>query len=924
MFQYPVGRIVESERIAGFLRAVESWPAALVLDGEAGIGKSTVWEAGLQRAREAGMQVLSARAWGAESVRAWATVAELLADVPPDIVADLPEVQRGAVTGLLMRDRLDEPADHAPVANSQVLAAAMLSIIDALEQSAPVLIAIDDLQWLDPSSQAVIGFVARRVRRRTALLLTHRTDADAGHASTAWLHLDSVNGIQRMQIHPLTLGGLHEVIAQRLGRSFPRPTVVRIADVSGGNPFYALELARALGNRPLRSDTELPTSLADLVRLRVGALSDEVRAVLLATAATSDPTVEMISAAMGASVERTVELLESSEGAGVVTVTGNKVRFNHPLLARGVYTDADPQQRRQVHQSLADLVAEPELRARHLALAATTADPVTLAALDEAAAVARHRGAPAEAAELLELAIGLGADTAERRIQAADNHIRAGDTGTASSILAPAIERSAPGVTRSVAFLLRSAVLIHTQGYLRGIDDLQSALADASGDAMLTAFVRTMLAFAQVRADLYDEATANAREALAQAERLGVDQLISSALAVNAWIDCLCGRDYDRAAMRRALDLEAVELDAPVTLSASAIHAVLLVWTGEVEAATVQLQAVRDRLLDRGADTEMLWVSLNAVMLGILRGDYTAAAADARDTVERAERLGGAHVMSIALTMRGAVAAYTGDDHSARTDLRTALELANSCRSPYADLASALLAFLEVSVGAYEAALAALEPMLRVFDTVPGAEFATKGYLPDAVEALVALGRLEQAEQLAAAMEDTGRRLHRPWQLAVGARCRSMVLLAAGKVAEAEAAAAEAMRHHQSLAMPFERARTQLVCAQIQRRRRRRRAAEAQFAEALTTFEQLGAVLWARRAEAGAGPVGVDADAGRALTGTERRIAELAASGLTNREMAAELYVSPKTVEAHLTQVYRKLGIRSRAELGRVMGRSVR
>ena len=115
MFQYPVGRIVESERIAGFLRAVESWPAALVLDGEAGIGKSTVWEAGLQRAREAGMHVLSARAWGAESVRAWATIAELLADVTPDIVADLPEVQRGAVTGLLMRDRLDEPSDQAPV-----------------------------------------------------------------------------------------------------------------------------------------------------------------------------------------------------------------------------------------------------------------------------------------------------------------------------------------------------------------------------------------------------------------------------------------------------------------------------------------------------------------------------------------------------------------------------------------------------------------------------------------------------------------------------------------------------------------------------------------------------------------------------------------------------------------------------------------
>ena len=918
----PVGRVVESERIAGFLDQVDAWPAAFVIDGEAGIGKSTVWSAGLQRARAAGMHVLAARVWEGESVRAWATVADLLTDVAPAVVAGLPAVQRHAVAALLTPERLDGPRDPAPVANSQVLAAAMLSVIDALERSAPVLIGIDDVQWLEPSSQAVIAFVARRLRRRSALLLTSRSDGDTGGTSTAWLHLDNVHGVQRMPLRPLTVGGLHEVIAQRVGRSFPRPTMVRIADVSGGNPFYAIELARALGDAPLRRDTELPTSLAELVHLRVGALDEQVREVLLVAASISDPTVELISAAVGVSVGRTVELLENSESAGVISVVGNKVRFNHPLLARGVYTDADPQLRRRVHRRLADLVAEPELRARHLALAATTADPVTLAALDQAAAAARHRGAPAEAAELLELAIGLGGDTAERRIQAADNHIRAGDTGTAVTMLGPAIERTAPGVTRALAYLLRSGVLIHSQGYLRGIEDLQHALADASGDAMLTAFVRTMLAFAQVRADRYGEATANARAALAEAERLGSDQLLSSALAVNAWIDCLCGRDFDRAAMQRALALEAVHLDAPVTLSASAINAVLLVWIGDVDAAAAQLERVRERLLDRGADTEMLWVSTNAVMIGILRGDYAEAAAEARDTVERAERLGGAHVMSIALTLRGAVAAYTGDEASAREDLHTAIELTKGCGSPYADIGSSLLAFLEVSVGNYEQALTVLQPMLDVFDTIPGAEFATKGYLPDAVETLVALGRWEQAETLVSALEDTGRRFGRPWQLAVGARCRSMLLLAAGKLAEAEVAAAEAMSHHQALAMPFERARTQLICGQIQRRRRRRRAADEQFGTALATFEQLGARLWARRAEAGARPVGVEAVTDRALTEPERRVAELAASGMTNREMAAELYISPKTVEAHLTQVYRKLGIRSRAELGRVMGRS--
>ena len=832
----------------------------------------------------------------------------------------LPDVQRLAVNRLLTREHPEDSESPAPAANSQVLAAATLSIIETLERTAPVLLAIDDLQWLDPSSQVVVGFVARRLRRRSALLLTERAETQPS-APPAWLHLSAADRLQRLVLRPLSLGGLHEVMAQHLGRSFPRPTMVRIADVSGGNPFYALELARALGDRPLRGDTRLPSSLAELVHLRIGALADQVREVLLVAAAAADPTVEMISAATCSDVDTTVAQLECGEGAGVISLVGNRVRFNHPLLARGVYADAAPVDRRRVHRRLADIVAEPELRARHLALAARSADPVTLTALDEAAASARRRGAPAEAAELLDLAIGLGADTAERRLSAADNHIRAGDTAAALATLEPAIEHLPAGTHRALARVLRAAVIIHTAGYLPGIEELHRALDDAS-EPVLTALIRTLLAFAQVRVDQFDEATANVEAALEEADRLGFEQLTSSVLAVQAWTDCLCGRDYDRAAMGRALAMEGTDLDTPVTLSASAINAVLLMWTGDVEGAADQLQAVRHRLLDRGADTEMLWVSMNGAMIALLRGHYAEAAADAQETLERAERLGGDHARSIGLTMRGAVAAYTGDQDGARRDLRAALGLATVCRSSHARLAASALGFLEVSVGAYAEALTVLEPLLDEFDSVPGVEFPTKSYLPDAVEALVALGRLEQAERLVTALEGAGQRPGRPWQRAVGARCRSMLLAAAGNVAEAEKVAAQAMSYHEMLAMPFERARTQLLCAQLQRRRRRKRAAEELFAGARDTFAALGAPLWAHRAATGSAAAAVGPSRDRALTGTERRIAELAASGLTNREMAATLHVSPKTVEAHLTRVYRKLGIRSRAELGRVMGRS--
>ncbi|MDY7000093.1 MAG: LuxR family transcriptional regulator, partial [Actinomycetota bacterium] len=490
----------------------------------------------------------------------------------------------------------------------RILAAAVLSIIGEMERSAGVVIAIDDLQWVDASSQAVLAFVARRLRGRTALLLTERPEPQREPASI-WLRLDATDGVERLSLRPLSLGGLHEVISHRLGRSFPRPTMVRIGEVSGGNPFYALELARGLDDTPLRGDAELPSSLAELVRLRVGALREDVREVLLVAASAADPTVEMVAQATGFGIERTVELLEGGDGAGIVSVTGNRVRFEHPVLARGVYTDADPARRRLVHRKLAGLVAEPELRARHLALAATSGDPLTLAALDEAAAAAHARGAPAAAAELLDLAIGLGGDTVQRRITAADNHIRAGDLNAARQLLGPAIEREPGGSPRAHARALLATVMLHTEGYPQGVDELRRALGDAAGDRLATTAVGTLLARALVRAERFGDATGTARTVLAEAEELGAGPVISSALAVNALVDHVCGRGHDRAALRRAVALEDSALDAPVTLSASAVDVELLICSGEVGEAASRLASVRDRLAVPGADTEMLWVS---------------------------------------------------------------------------------------------------------------------------------------------------------------------------------------------------------------------------------------------------------------------------------------------------------------------------
>jgi DNA-binding CsgD family transcriptional regulator len=191
--------------------------------------------------------------------------------------------------------------------------------------------------------------------------------------------------------------------------------------------------------------------------------------------------------------------------------------------------------------------------------------------------------------------------------------------------------------------------------------------------------------------------------------------------------------------------------------------------------------------------------------------------------------------------------------------------------------------------------------------------------VPDAVESLIALGRLADAEPLVSVLERNGTRLDRAWMLAVGARCRAMLLAAHGEIEAAYRAAQAAMIHHDRLPMPFERARTQLLVGQLQRRQRKREAGSATLREALATFEDLGTPLWAERARAElkrASGIRTRAE----LTASEQRVAELAATGITTREMAAALFISPKTVEANLSRIYRKLNIRSRAELGQIMG----
>ncbi len=340
----------------------------------------------------------------------------MLSAVDTAVLANLPAAQRAALERVLLLE------GEGPPTNERMVAAAFLSVIQHPGVDAPVLMAIDDAQWLDVSSQAVFGYAARRLSGRVGILATVRTGEPGLGDPPSWLRFARPDSTVRIRMSPLSLGGVHALISKRLGHTLPRPVITRIHEISGGNPFFALELARSVADEPSRGVVDLPDSLAVLVRQRIGQPDDELSAVLLAASCTVFPTVERLSRAIDLNIDRVVEVIESAEASGVVALEGNEIRFCHPLFASGVYTGASPPQRRAMHRKLADTVEEPELKARHLALAATTGDPAMLDALDEAAEVTLAQGAPAVAAELLELAIKLGGDTPVRRIRAAERH----------------------------------------------------------------------------------------------------------------------------------------------------------------------------------------------------------------------------------------------------------------------------------------------------------------------------------------------------------------------------------------------------------------------------------------------------------------------------------------------------------------------
>jgi DNA-binding CsgD family transcriptional regulator len=884
-----VGREPELKAVDAFL---DGTARAFAIVGEPGIGKTTVWREAVQRARTRGATVLLARPAESEARLSFGGVADLTSTVPPETFDSLPTPQRRGLDVALLR------ADSAGPPARRVVATALLTLVRELASESTVVIAIDDLQWLDSPSTVALEFMLRRLDdENVRVIFSLRADA------TAPADLDA----ERLEIGPLSVAALHRILADALGRTFARPVLTRIAEASGGNPLHAIEIARELERQGIQDSVAplpVPDSLGALVRARVRALPEPTRDALLRVAALARPdTVLVDQAALGA-----------AEESGLVSIDpSGRVRFSHPLFASAVYAAAATTRRRAVHADLATKVADPIERAHHLALASDSPDPDVVAELEAAVQCA----APDSAAHLLELALRLvprESDEAERlRLELAEHLYFASDFARARAILEELRETLVPGDRRSRAL----AALAEIDYWHKGESAAAALTQEAAecADSLLQR-ARCLTQFAMYAGTVNLEQARNAAGAaceLLAGHETEEPALAAAALGARVRADLFLGHGYDAPAAERAQALELTAPSLPAAVDGRVVFKLgqWLRYIDDLDRARTRLDEAEQQARDEGDDASLGNILLNQVVVETWAGNWDDAAALTQQMSDAFDQQG-VEPEGIG-PWRAYVHAYAGrlDDTLAAAGMPPTEPLIAAIHDRCVGLA-------HLAAGDVTAADRHLARAVEGFERAGFREPAIWRVEGDAIEAAVASGGLDRAERLVGRIEEQAARTGIPWNRAVAARGRGLLLAARGDLEEAAAALEHAVSEHDACPMPYERARTLLVQGQVLRRLKRKRVARIALDEAATVFARLGADAWVARATAERRRV-ASRQAPEGLTPSELRMARLAAQGLTNPEIAAQAFVSRKTVEATLARVYRKLSISSRGQLDRAL-----
>jgi DNA-binding CsgD family transcriptional regulator len=908
-----VGREAELAEVERFLGRIKTGFVVLALEGEAGIGKTMVWREALRRAQERGVLVLSCRPSIAEAKFSFGAVGDLLAAIDFDEFAVLPDPQREAVEVALLRKG---PAGRAPAARA--VATGFLSLVRALADTREVLLAVDDWQWLDLSSRRVLEFAARRlVGERVGLLCSIRlpssVDLIGGGVAEDREH--------RIMLGSLSLAALGRILAGRLGRTLPRPILIRIAEASGGNPFYALEIGRLVIERDPEpaagARLPVPDDLRELTAARIRRLPAAAREAVLLAAVVSTPD------------RRSVDLdaLAPAEAAGIVTVDdAGRIEFAHPLLASAAYRSVPVVRRRELHRLAAERVTDPEQQARHLALASQGVDPAVAAQLDRAASHAAARGAPDAAAELAELAATLSGeenahDRGSRLLAAAHLWFDAGDLARAEGLAQNLLDDPPRSdALRARALQLLAQLRARLSNFSEAFELAAAALEVAGNDQRLRAAIELDLVYCAVSLGDVPKAEPHARAAMSHAQATGEDGILADALAVLTMLDFLAGRGVERGRLVRALALEDPAGASAFIMRPRVIHGMLQLFTGELDGAIETLGGVYADAIERGQEGPARGLSLYLAWAYVWRGDLERASRVSAEAREQAALLEDPTTSGLALSASALAHAHDGHTALARAEALEALGLFERVQwrvGTLWPLWALGLAFL--SEGNPAEVDRTLGPLADQLSAMGVGDPAMAMFVPDEIEALIALGQLDRAEGYLEPWARSAAGLDRAWAIAAAERCRGAIAGARSRREDAYAAFDRSIAAHQRVEMPFERARTLLTAGQTYRRFKQRGRARGLLEEALSVFEQVGAPMWAAKAQIELARVGRPGSDRDALTETERQLAELAASGLSNRQVAEHAFVSVKTVEANLTRVYRKLGVKSRVALANAL-----
>jgi DNA-binding CsgD family transcriptional regulator len=899
-----VGREPELARIDRLLAdAADGRAGAVVLEGGSGIGKTALLRAATVRAR--GFTCVTARGIESEAALAHGCLLELLTplrrrldDVPPGQAAALATALGWAA---------------APSAGDRFLVAAgTLALLAAAAEAHPLLVLVDDVHWIDAESAAALLFAARRMRQdRVAFLLAQRPRSPI-----------PLDGLERLPVGELSASAAAELLAPLATRA----VASRVVEQVGTNPLALLEVTGRLapaerrGTAPLPAVLPPPGELVGVVEPDLAPLSPAGRTALLLLAASRDGRAGSVAAALDRSGVGAGAALDEAEGLGLLIRSGDALAFRHPLLRSAVWRAATPAQRRAAHGALADTarIGDDVTRTWHRAQAATGRDDALADDLVALADRERAQHGLAASSAGLERAADLTTDAtraAERLAAAVTDAFLSGDVGRTRSLAARVLQEG--GARARATALLALGRMEEHSGSVPTARDLLREAADLAEGRLRTEAL-TELAVVQHR--LGDvEGLGVTAERLAAAGNTGPEwQALSDWVRGVALLSAGAVED-GRPPLRRGRDLMDTEpslRDEPRFLGLAMLA---LGWLEDVETAVPHVERRMRIARERGA----LGVLVGALaMSGHGRAqflaDHAGAFADAGEAVELAAHLGYVADAAPAEELLAWEYAARGRHDEAGRHLDRARALVT--RAGTADVAAHLAltaAFCALCRGDLAEVAALLEARLAI-DGGVGAIGEPLGVAPLLVEAYAAAGRRAEAGDLAARYAEVTRDPV-PGTAALVARCRA--LGADGD--EADAAFAESLRLHAEARDGFETPHTRLLYGEWLRRAGRRTAAREQLEAAAGAFRAMDLTLWAQRAEEELRATGRTARPRRTLpeeplTPQETRIATLAAEGMANREIAAALFLSPKTVEHHLSTVYRKRGLRSRAQLGQL------